>query len=110
MLLLIFSFLFFQFSNVYLTIPLKKINRFEGFRSKKAMSSQENWDKAQRLLGHSFKQLASYLIIIGFIIFLVEIFAFFFLKNSMTWLLILETFIFFICCFIIKYSVDSKLE
>lgn len=110
MILFIFSLFFFQFSNTYLSEPPKKINKLEGFRTEKSMSSQENWDKAQILLGHYFKRNAKFLLPLGLIIFLLEIISFIFWRTCIIWLLILECAIFFTCCFNLKVSVDSKLE
>ena len=49
-------------------IPNKEINSTFGYRSKKSMSSQENWDKAQELM-------SKYFLIIGIVLTVISIIA-----------------------------------
>lgn len=65
MILFLFSLLFRQFSTTYLTEPPRKINDLEGFRSKKSMSSQTNWNKVQNLQGCAFKKISNITMILG---------------------------------------------
>lgn len=109
MILFLFSLLFRQFSTTYLTEPPRKINTLEGFRSKKSMSSQTNWNNAQTLQGYAFKKISNITMILGIIIFLLEIASFIYWKQGIVWLIIFESVTLGITLIFNKYYIDSKL-
>lgn len=110
MILFLFSRLFSQFSSIYLTEPPRKINKLEGFRSKKSMASQDNWSKAQTLQWHSFKKIANITMILGIFVFLLEIISFIFWKQGIMWLILFEGIILGVAFGFNKYYIDSKLD
>lgn len=110
MLTLIISFFFRLFSQTYLTEAPKVINNFEGFRSKKSMSSQSNWILSQKLAANAYQKIYRTNLIIGSIIAILEILSFIFLKEVLSWIFLLELMIFFISCSFIKWYVDNQLS
>lgn len=110
MMLLFTSFFFKLFSSLYIIDPPKKINKFEGYRTKKSMSSQENWDKAQQLMVESFQKVTKILVVTGLIFSVLEVISFFIkIQDFTTPLFIVETIVLFLVCGYIYYSVEKKL-
>lgn len=111
MLLVLFAFLFTQFSSAYFNEPPKTIDRLEGYKSKRARSSQKNWDHAQQLLAIHLQKTATLFWRSGLPILVFELILLFTQSIFVFQLMLLiETITFLLSLFLIYYSIESKLD
>ena len=109
MMLLFMALILYLFSSSLYEYP-KKIDHYEGYRTKKSMESQENWEKAQKLMVTAYRNTRRALLWIGLMILLMElIFYFIFKINLFLPLVILESAIVIGTCFYVHWYVERRI-
>ncbi|HCM89030.1 MULTISPECIES: SdpI family protein [Vagococcus] len=109
MVLLLMSLFLYLFSPPLYEYP-QKINRFEGYRSKKAMKNQENWEKAQKLMITAYKKARKALLVLGILLIITEYLLFFVFHIDVLFLLImLEGFIVIGTCLYVHLYVEKRI-
>lgn len=111
MLLVLFSFFVSFIGKLYREDPVKKINKLDGYRSRRAMKNQENWDKAQRISGHYLKLIGTLFFILGIILTTLEIgLVIMSGKQYISLVLIVELAIFIFSYLFLKIQTEKRLN
>ncbi|MDS3867172.1 SdpI family protein [Staphylococcus hominis] len=85
--------------------PPKKINYFYGFRTKKSIKSQHNWDKGQIICGKYIKHFFSYSLYFSIIPIALDIFFLIIKRESiLLWSIIIQS---IILCTLLLYVITK---
>jgi|SRR5699024_5691514 uncharacterized membrane protein len=96
---------------IFIKTPPERINHIYGFRTKKAMKNQKNWDKAQIIYGKYTKQFFSYSLYFSVISLVLDIFALITKKdNIILWSFIFQALTLCVLLFYIDFKVNKKLN
>ncbi|EJE11701.1 SdpI family protein [Staphylococcus epidermidis] len=96
---------------IFIKTPPESRNHIYGFRTKKSMKNQKNWDKAQIIYGKYTKQFFSYSLYFSLMPLALDIFALI-TKNDNTifWSFIFQGLILCILLFYINFKVNKELN
>ena len=96
---------------IFIKTPPESRNYIYGFRTKKSMKNQKNWDKAQIIYGKYTKQFFSYSLYFSLMPLALDIFALI-TKNDNTifWSFIFQGLILCILLFYINFKVNKELN
>lgn len=96
---------------LFLNVPPQQINYFFGFRSRKAMKNQENWDRAQKLFAELFEKVFRYTLMVSVVIFVMDIaFLIAGYDNLLLTSVISQAIILFVLCFAVYWHVNRQLD
>ena len=109
MMLLFMALILYLFSSSLYEYP-KKIDCYEGYRTKKSMENQENWEKAQKLMVTAYRNTRRALLWIGLMILLIELIFYFIFKIDLFLpLVILESVMIIGTCFYVHWYVERRI-
>lgn len=111
MILLIGSFISLMITRLFVGAPPIHMNYFSGFRSKKAMKSQKNWDRAQKLYAELFVKACRYMLVVSVVPLIIDI-ALLVMNNDKLFItsFISQTIIFLLVHFVVCWKVDRQLD
>ncbi|PTF27141.1 hypothetical protein BUY19_07670 [Staphylococcus cohnii] len=96
---------------IFIKNPPKKRNHIYGFRTKKSMKNQKNWDKAQIVYGIYTKQFFHYSLYFALLLLALDIFALITKNdNIILWSFIIQGLTLCTLLFYIIPKVDKKLD
>ncbi|UXR71742.1 SdpI family protein [Staphylococcus sp. IVB6238] len=111
MILLISSFISLMITRLFVGAPPIHMNYFSGFRSKKAMKSQKNWERAQKLYTELFVKACHYTWVVSVVPLIIDI-ALLIMNNDKLFItsIISQVIIFFLVHFVVYWKVNRQLD
>ncbi|MDO5376367.1 MAG: SdpI family protein [Staphylococcus rostri] len=67
------SLMCFLVGRLFSSAPPQQINYFYGFRTKKSMKNQQNWERAQVLFGEVFEKIFRYALMVSIVWFVIDV-------------------------------------
>ncbi|WP_169926459.1 SdpI family protein [Staphylococcus rostri] len=67
------SLICFLVGRLFSSAPPQQINYFYGFRTKKSMKNQQNWERAQVLFGEVFEKIFRYALMVSIVWFVIDV-------------------------------------
>lgn len=105
------SIFLFILGKIFRQSPPEKINNYWGFRSKKSMKNQDNWNKAQKEFGIQSEKLFMYTSLFSLTILLVDVLLIVYSKDNLLILsLVIQSIILISLLLIIYLDVNKKLN
>ncbi|MGW9989447.1 SdpI family protein [Staphylococcus hominis] len=110
MLLFSSSIFFILLGNLFIKNPPKQKNYFYGFRTKKSMKNQKNWNKSQVIYGQYTQCFFKYIFYVSLIFLILDIYGIIISQNIIFWSTIIQSILLCILLFFINFLVNKKLN